>query len=274
MKKNVITILTLISLLIITRIKSILDLYVPKSIQTPNSNCSCSRPLPPLGMDYSLALANGIVPPDGSYVGPSFCNSFTDHLGSGQKVLSYSYYTPPTIVNTKDKHWFRYLGLVEDLLKTMVSLYPGWRMRIYHNVTTTQVDELAFLCNLHCTHSYLDLCDIRTVPALAAHKDLETTIDMGRAWRFVVLGDPTVRFFGVRDLDSFLLQRERDVVTEWMRKGDKQFYIMRDTPIGRNSAGYLMPIKGSCWGGNNYADFPLARRLVMDVTTTRHQFEF
>ena len=147
-------------------------------------------------------------------------------------------------------------------------------MRIYHNVTTTQVDELAFLCNLHCTHSYLDLCDIRTVPALAAHKDLETTIDMGRAWRFVVLGDPTVRFFGVRDLDSFLLQRERDVVTEWVRKGDKQFYIMRDTPIGRNSAGYLMPIKGSCWGGNNYADFPLARRLVMDVTTTRHQFEF
>ena len=39
-------------------------------------------------------LTPGRTPPDGSYVGPSTCNDFTDRLGAGQKVLSYSYYTP------------------------------------------------------------------------------------------------------------------------------------------------------------------------------------
>ena len=29
----------------------------------------------------------------------------------------------------------RYLSLVEELASTMAELYPGWRMRIYHNVT-------------------------------------------------------------------------------------------------------------------------------------------
>lgn len=211
---------------------------------------------------------NGTIPPDGSYVGHSSCNLYTDHLGSGQDVLSYSYYTPHTINIPEDRHWFRYLGLVEDLLKTMVSLYPGWRMRIYHNVTTNQADELAFLCKLYCDYSYLDLCDVRQTPSLADHADLEDTVDMGRAWRFVVLGDPTVRMFGVRDLDSYLLERERDVVRDWVRRGD-QFYVMRDTPIGRNSAGYFMPIKGGCWGGNNYKDFPLAKSIAMNDVKTR-----
>ena len=37
---------------------------------------------------------SGRIPPDGSYVGSSSCNDYTDKLGAGQKVLSYSYYTP------------------------------------------------------------------------------------------------------------------------------------------------------------------------------------
>ena len=32
--------------------------------------------------------------PVGVYVGPSTCNSYTSVLGSGQKVLSYTYYSP------------------------------------------------------------------------------------------------------------------------------------------------------------------------------------
>ena len=227
-------------------------------------------------MDYSQAIHNGIIPPDGSYVGPSFCNSFTTQLGSGQNVLSYSYYTPHIITNQtegedKDKHWFRYLGLVDSLLKDMQRLYPGWRMRIYHNVTSDQGDELAFLCNLHCTYSHLDLCDIRKISELAAHADLEGFIDLGRAWRFIVLGDPTVKMFGVRDLDMYILPRERDAVSDWERRGTKQFYVMRDTPDKRNRAGYIMPIKGGCWGGNNYADFPLAHKMLMNDTVTRQK---
>ena len=141
-------------------------------------------------------------------------------------------------------HWFRYLLFLDSLLQRMASLYSGWRMRIYHNVTEEQRDQAAFLCNLTCSYSHLDLCDVRTIPQLAAHKDLESSLAIGRAWRFIVLGDPTIRMFGVRDLDSYLLQRERDVVTHWVERHEKQIYIMRDTPQKRNKANYLMPMYG------------------------------
>ena len=63
----------------------------------------------------------------------------------------------------------------------------------------------------------------------------------------MVLGDPTVRMFGIRDLDMYMLPREREAVTVWemgnYTNKDKQFYIMRDTPQARNRAGIFMPVK-------------------------------
>ena len=72
--------------------------------------------------------------------------------------------------NLRDRHWFRYLGLVEQLLKDLVDLYPGWRMRIYHNVTRDQEDQAQYLCQLQCQHHFLDLCDVRTIPELVKHQ--------------------------------------------------------------------------------------------------------
>ena len=122
-------------------------------------------------------------------------------------------------------------------------MYPGWRMRIYHNVTSAQADQAEFLCQLECDHPSLDLCDVRRIPELARHHVLEDKVDLGRWWRFLVLGDPTVRMFGIRDLDMFMLPRERDAVARWEQEGTHQFYIMRDTPQARKRAGILMPIK-------------------------------
>ena len=62
--------------------------------------CQCpserGRQLPRRGEDRTGDLQRGLIPPDGSYVGPSSCNLETELLGSGQRVLSYSYYTPGT----------------------------------------------------------------------------------------------------------------------------------------------------------------------------------
>ena len=104
----------------------------------------------------------------------------------------------------------------------MSVLYPGWRVRIYHNVTGSQEDQATYLCRLHCKHHLLDLCDVRDIPQLIQHQDLESRVDLGRWWRFMVLGDPTVRRFGIRDLDMFLLDRERDAVSVWEKDGTKQ----------------------------------------------------
>ena len=170
----------------------------------------------------------------------------------------------------RDRHWFRYLGLVDRLLKNMARVYPGWRMRIYHNVTMGQADQAQFLCNLQCRYHDLDLCDVRQQPELVSHQSLESRVDLGRWWRFIVMGDPTVSLFGVRDLDMFMTRRERDAVGVWEEQEDhKQFYILRDTPQSRNKAGTLMPIKGGCWGGDNYKNFALARELRMDFDSTK-----
>ena len=65
--------------------------------------CERDREMPRLGEDRRDQLMRGVTPPDGSYVGPSSCNKFTDLLGSGQKVLSYSYYTPGVTFQTDRK---------------------------------------------------------------------------------------------------------------------------------------------------------------------------
>ena len=52
----------------------------------------------------------------------------------------------------------------------LASLYPGWRMRIYHNVTSAQADQASYLCGLACSHPSLDLCDVRALPSLVQHQ--------------------------------------------------------------------------------------------------------
>ena len=78
--------------------------------------------------------------------GHSTCNDYTSMLGSGQNVLSYTYYTPWRSSGAKlksngrpnDQSGARYAELLQHLARTISSLYPGWRMRIYHNVTDDQ----------------------------------------------------------------------------------------------------------------------------------------
>ena len=67
----------------------------------------------------------------------------------------------------------------------MSEYYPGWRMRIYHNVTTDQADQAQYLCDLVCKNPSLDLCDVRTVPELIKHevKVLNRIFQMRLKWK-------------------------------------------------------------------------------------------
>merc|ERR1711963_468107 len=96
------------------------------------------------------------------------------------------------------------------------SFYPGWRMRIYHNITSDQTLVLNRLCKLYCTFDHVDFCDTRK--------------------------------FASRDVDSWILPRERDAVNEWENKG-KQFHVMRDGPF------HHTPILAGLWGADNYRNF-------------------
>ena len=56
-------------------------------------------------------------------------------------------------------------------------------------------------CSLYCKFPFIDFCDTRDLPGIG---DLNTKFPVGRFWRFQVLGDPTVSYFGSRDTDSYL----------------------------------------------------------------------
>ena len=85
---------------------------------------------------------------------------------------------------------------------------------------------------------------------------------------YQVLGDPTVRKFGSRDVDSWILPRERAAVADWEERG-KQFHIMRDGPF------HITTILAGLWGGDNYVNYTRAlevRRRLIDVSVNQWKF--
>jgi len=133
--------------------------------------CNCFRTAPNLAMlenNYAEAAIESAKTsstpwlfPKGTYVGNSTCNRYTSAIGSGQKVLSYTYYTPWRAHGGRfradgrpnDQSSTRYAELLQPLARAIKEMYPGWRMRIYHNVT---LDDSAIFqvwntfCNLYC----------------------------------------------------------------------------------------------------------------------------
>ena len=86
----------------------------------------------------------------------------------------------------------------QPLAESASKIYPGWRMRIYHNITDDDqmvvfkifkevlkhiAQAFSTLCNLYCDHDFVDLCDARNLPVIG---DLNTQFPIGRFWRFQV----------------------------------------------------------------------------------------
>ena len=76
-----------------------------------------------------------------------------------------------------------YYSLLEPLAVNISRLYPGWRMRIYHNVT--EDDEVfPHMCDLYCRYPHVDTCDMRHHPT---EGDLQGAYPAGMMWRFLVM---------------------------------------------------------------------------------------
>ena len=79
----------------------------------------------------------------------------------------------------------RYYDLLEPLAVNISKLYPGWRMRIYHNIT--EDDEVfPHMCDLYCNHPHVDTCDMRLHPT---EGDLQERFPAGMMWRFLVISN-------------------------------------------------------------------------------------
>ena len=161
------------------------------------------------------------------------------------------------------------------------------------------------MCSLFCANPHVDFCDAHDLPTVG---DLNKNFPIGRFWRFQVmyifaliqiylfrniiktytngrgwrkkvfvlillfnwqaLGDPTVEMFGSRDVDSYLMPREKAAVDEWMKK-QRQFHIMRDGPF------HITTILAGLWGANNYQNLKKVmniRKRLLDVPVRHWKF--
>ena len=78
-------------------------------------------------------------------------------------------------------------------------------------------------------------------------------------WRFLLLGDPTVSMFIVRDSESRLRLREKAAANEWISSG-KPFHSMRDHPLHND------PMMGGNSGGNNdFIGYQTGYNITLDL---------
>ena len=73
------------------------------------------------------------------------------------------------------------------------------------------------LCDLACSNSHLDLCNVRSLPGTPV-KDARKIFAMN--WRFFPTLDPQVDIHISRDLDSLISEREEEAVKEWLVSGE------------------------------------------------------
>lgn len=128
--------------------------------------CACSRKLVP-NQDPVIDL------------GLTTCGKDAFQRGTAQKVISYSYFGDPK--TPTQRQYFQGIALNA---KMMHQFYPGWVMRVYHNLT-----DGAQLCDLMCRYDNLDFCDIQSNPQFGSLQTILPTI-----WRFVPIVDDQVRF--------------------------------------------------------------------------------
>ncbi|KAK7073156.1 hypothetical protein SK128_012019 [Halocaridina rubra] len=80
---------------------------------------------------------------------------------------------------------------------------------------------------------------------------------IGRAWRFAVLGDPTVSAFMCRDSDSLIIDREVAAVNQWL-SSEESFHVIRDHIY------HPEIMLAGLWGGRN-KDLNMTRKMLDEM---------
>ena len=152
------------------------------------------------------------------------CDLFNElRRGKHQKVHSYSLYGP------RNSFYYR---LFVNNSRNLNKLYPGWIMRVSHDVSI----DSTIICEAECvndtyTGKYLDnidFCDITKVPEKGLNESAVWSAFYMHPmkYRWLPSGDSFVDVFTSRDSDSFMIEREVHAVDEWFKSG-KFAHVMR-----------------------------------------------
>jgi len=158
---------------------------------------------------------------------------------SGRNVISFSLWgTAP---------FYSYGAMINLILSRTV--YPGWTCRFYVDASVPRAC-IAFLAD-----NGADVCKIE-----------DEYPGVGLFQRFLVMNDPTVGRFLVRDCDARLSAAEADLVQQWIDSG-YPFHVVRDHVLHNE----LMI--GCLWAGRTDCDIDiveLMRRYFAGVPTARY----
>ncbi|WP_404976800.1 tetratricopeptide repeat protein [Acinetobacter baumannii] len=110
--------------------------------------------------------------------------------------------------------------------KLAQEIYPEWTCRYYVDESVPELVQQRLQAN-----------GAQVVHVSPTQKQLS-----GLFWRFLVMDDPVVKRFLVRDADSIVSYREKAAVDAWL-KSDQWFHLMRD------SYSHTELILAGMWGG-------------------------
>ena len=105
-------------------------------------------------------------------------------------------------------------------------IYPDWKVWVYHDNTVPN----------NIINKLMTFNNVNLIPQ-------PSTKNWSRLmWRFYSYDNPNVEYSIFRDADSYLTQREKDAVDEWLTT-NKSIHIMREVYPGHNSK-----IMAGMWG--------------------------
>jgi hypothetical protein len=145
-------------------------------------------------------------------MGDGFLQADLPEMGVSMRLISMSMYG-------SDKKYIQ--GAIENA-RLAPEIYPGWKLRIYHD-------------GQH---------DVRDLEALGCEcVDMGPSLEhSGMIWRFLPAWEPDIDRVICRDTDSRLCRREAVAVAEWIESG-MPAHAMHDHP---HHAAY--PLFGGMWG--------------------------
>ena len=185
-----------------------------------SSLCNCGK---------EIVMGEESIQPDPNAF--KWCSPESSIRGKHQKVITYTLYG--NVHNASVAK--RYYSLLRNISLTADTDYPGWVVRIYHNIRNRGGPEREAhdqLCDVYCRFQNVDLCSV----PLMIERIGNTTMPIDPAlltglnpkmFRYLVMLDPNVDVFISRDVDSIIWPREVDAVTEWL-KYNYTFHVMRD----------------------------------------------
>ena len=126
----------------------------------------------------------------------------------------------------------RYYQSIFSVIKAARQLFPEWVLRVYYDEDSI---DASIICQAECffndesdDDSKVDFCNVNKLPYVDStlRATWQAKYMHAMTWRWLPLGDHFVDFMASRDIDSYLIERERDSVNVWLR-GNTVFHVMR-----------------------------------------------